>query len=126
MLTVLDEYTRQALAVAVRTRMRSEDVLEVLYSLFLRHGKPEFIRSDNGPEFASHYPSPTRAVSAGRPDGYNQNLDAVSDQADLWAVWNGFGDADELKQWGENAERERLGEQASQSGQIAQSSRGNF
>ena len=53
MLTVLDEYTRQALAVTVRTRMRSEDVLEVLYGLFLRHGKPEFVRSDNGPEFAS-------------------------------------------------------------------------
>ncbi|SDL41630.1 Integrase core domain-containing protein [Aliiruegeria lutimaris] len=50
MLTVLDEYTRQALAVEVRTRTGSEDVLEVLYGLFLRHGKPEYIR---GPEFAS-------------------------------------------------------------------------
>ncbi|WP_282022529.1 DDE-type integrase/transposase/recombinase [Ruegeria faecimaris] len=53
MLTVLDEYTRQALAVEVRTRMGSEDVLEVLYGLFLRHGKPDFVRSDNGPEFSS-------------------------------------------------------------------------
>ena len=40
MLTVLDEYTRQALAVAVRTRMGAEDVLEALYPLLLRHGTP--------------------------------------------------------------------------------------
>ena len=37
MLTVLDEYTRQVLAVAVRTRMGAEDVLEALYPLLLRH-----------------------------------------------------------------------------------------
>lgn len=51
MLTVLDEYTREALCVAVKPRMGSAEVLEVLYPLFLRHGKPAFIRSDNGPEF---------------------------------------------------------------------------
>jgi putative transposase len=51
MLTVLDEYTRQALCVTVRTRMGSADVLEALYPLLLKHGKPEYIRSDNGPEF---------------------------------------------------------------------------
>ncbi|MEM7516477.1 MAG: DDE-type integrase/transposase/recombinase, partial [Planctomycetota bacterium] len=53
MLTVLDEVTRQALAVIVRTRMGANDVLEVLYPLLLRHGSPEYIRSDNGPEFAA-------------------------------------------------------------------------
>ena len=46
MLTVLDEYTRQALAVAVRTRMGAEDVLEALYPLLLRYGTPKYIRSD--------------------------------------------------------------------------------
>ena len=51
MLTVLDEYTRQALAVTVRTRMTADDVLEALYPLLLRYGTPEYIRSDNGPEF---------------------------------------------------------------------------
>jgi transposase InsO family protein len=51
MLTVLDEYTRQALCVAVNIKMGSAEVLEVLYSLILEHGKPEYIRSDNGPEF---------------------------------------------------------------------------
>jgi len=51
MLTVLDEYTRQALCVAVRLTMSSADVLEAVYPLLLQHGKPEYIRSDNGPEF---------------------------------------------------------------------------
>ena len=53
MLTVLDEFTRQALAVVVRTKMGADDVLEALYQLLFRHGTPEYIRSDNGPEFAA-------------------------------------------------------------------------
>ena len=51
MLTVLDEYTRQALCVEVKPKMGSADVLEALYRLLLKHGKPEYIRSDNGSEF---------------------------------------------------------------------------
>jgi putative transposase len=51
LLIVLDEYTRQGLRVAVAFKMGSADVLEALYPLLLKHGKPEFIRSDNGPEF---------------------------------------------------------------------------
>lgn len=53
MLTVLDEYTREALCVHVRARMGSAEVLEALYPLLLKHGKPEHIRSDNGPEFVA-------------------------------------------------------------------------
>ena len=51
MLTVLDEYTREALCVAVNTRMGADEVLEALYPLLLKHGKPEYIRSGNGREF---------------------------------------------------------------------------
>ena len=47
----LDEYSREALCVAVKPRMGNAEVLEALYPLFLKHGRPEFIRSDNGPEF---------------------------------------------------------------------------
>ena len=47
MLTVVDEYTRQALAVHVANRMSAADVLEALYPLLIRHGKPQHIRSDN-------------------------------------------------------------------------------
>ncbi len=53
MLTVLDEYTREALCVAVAPRMGSADVLEALYPLLLARGRPEYIRSDNGPEFVA-------------------------------------------------------------------------
>ena len=53
MLTVLDEYTREALSVTVQAKMGAADVLEVLYRLILKHGKPEHIRSDNGKEFVA-------------------------------------------------------------------------
>ncbi|MEO9824145.1 MAG: hypothetical protein ABJF50_06985 [Paracoccaceae bacterium] len=36
-----------------------------------------------------------------------------AENADLWAMWYGFGDADELKEWGEKMERDRLAELAS-------------
>ena len=52
-MTVIDEYTREVLALPVARRLSSEQVIHTLNHLFLTHGKPEFIRSDNGPEFAS-------------------------------------------------------------------------
>ena len=33
--------------------MSANDVLDALYPLFMKYGKPEFIRSDNGPEFVA-------------------------------------------------------------------------
>lgn len=51
MLCVIDEYTRECLAIRVERKLRSGDVLDVLGELFVRHGPPEHIRSDNGPEF---------------------------------------------------------------------------
>jgi len=53
MLTVLDEYTREALCVEARPKMGSAEVLEAIYPLLLKHGKPDYIRSDNGPEFVA-------------------------------------------------------------------------
>ena len=53
MLTVIDEYTREALSVTVANTMGSSEVLEALYPLLLKRGKPEYLRSDNGPEFSS-------------------------------------------------------------------------
>ena len=53
MLTVLDEYTREALSAAVRSKMSANDVLDTFHPLFIKHGKPEFIRSVNGPEFVA-------------------------------------------------------------------------
>lgn len=51
MLVVLDEFTRRCLTIVVARRLRSDDVLQCLTDLFVTHGPPEHIRSDNGPEF---------------------------------------------------------------------------
>ena len=53
MLTVLDEYTRECLTIRVERKLNSQDVLEELYQLSLLRGLPEYIRSDNGPEFTA-------------------------------------------------------------------------
>ena len=50
-LNVIDEYTRECLAVKVARRLNSHDVVEVLTDLFIQRGVPVHIRSDNGPEF---------------------------------------------------------------------------
>jgi transposase InsO family protein len=52
-LNILDEYTRECLASVVARRIRSQDVLLVLAELFVKHGLPAYIRSDNGPEFVA-------------------------------------------------------------------------
>jgi putative transposase len=51
LLTVIDEYTRECLAIHAARRITSHDVLYLLSELFLEHGIPEHIRSENGPEF---------------------------------------------------------------------------
>ena len=53
MLTVIDEFTRECLAILVARRLRADDVLACLADLFIAHGVPDHIRSDNGPEFAA-------------------------------------------------------------------------
>jgi transposase InsO family protein len=51
MLPVLDEHTRESHAILVDRSITAEDVVALLAYLFSVHGEPEFIRSDNGPEF---------------------------------------------------------------------------
>lgn len=51
MLTVMDEFARESLAIVVRRSIKSDDVLHCLADLFLIRGVPAYIRSDNGPEF---------------------------------------------------------------------------
>jgi putative transposase len=50
-LTVIDEHTREALAIEVGRSIRAVDVIAVLEQLFSSRGAPRYIRSDNGPEF---------------------------------------------------------------------------
>lgn len=51
MLTVLDEYTRESLAIHVARSISSQQVIQLLEWLFLVRGAPGHLRSDNGPEF---------------------------------------------------------------------------
>jgi transposase InsO family protein len=53
MLTVIDEFTRECLAIDVARRLTSEGVLERLSDLFVRRGVPGYLRSDNGSEFTA-------------------------------------------------------------------------
>lgn len=53
-LSLIDEHTRECLALEVNRRMTSDDVLDVLRDLFVVRGVPQHIRSDNGPEFIAH------------------------------------------------------------------------
>ena len=53
LLTIVDEYTRECLAIDVERRLNSESVLERLGELFVQRAIPEHIRSDNGPEFTA-------------------------------------------------------------------------
>ena len=52
-LTVVDEYSRESLAIDVAGSLRSGRVIEVLSQLISVRGAPRYLRSDNGPEFVS-------------------------------------------------------------------------
>ena len=53
LLTLIDEFTRECLAIRVARRQNSVTVIETLSNVMLRRGVPEYIRSDNGPEMVS-------------------------------------------------------------------------
>lgn len=53
-LSIIDEASRECLALPVARRLRSEDVLAALADLFVTRGPPAHIRSDNGPEFIAN------------------------------------------------------------------------
>jgi len=53
MLTLIDEYTRECLAIGVARRLGRYEVIEALADVMLLRGIPEHIRSDNGPEFVA-------------------------------------------------------------------------
>jgi len=84
MLTVIDEYTRECLAIRVERKLKSIDVLETLADLFLVKGVPEHIRSDNGSEFTAkivrewldRLGSQTLFIEPGSPweNGYNESF----------------------------------------------------
>jgi len=52
-LNIIDEYTRECLAISVKRRITSQDVIDQLFQLFIFRSLPGHIRSDNGPEFTA-------------------------------------------------------------------------
>ena len=52
-MTLIDEYTRECLAIRVARRINSFGVIETFADTMLRHGIPAHIRSDNGPEMTA-------------------------------------------------------------------------
>ena len=53
MLSVIDEFTHECLAIRVERKLKAIDVIDVLSDLFILRGVPGHIRSDNGPEFVA-------------------------------------------------------------------------
>jgi putative transposase len=63
LLTLVDNFSRESLAIRVGQRLTGDDVVQILEKVTKTHGKPAAIRVDNGPEF-------------------------ISKSLDLWAYWN--------------------------------------
>ena len=83
--TVIDEYTRECLAIRAGRGIRSSYVIETLAELMTARGVPEHIRSDNGPEFTvravrewlGRMGAKTPYISSGSPweNGYGESFD---------------------------------------------------
>ena len=88
MLTVEDEFTREGLAIEVATSIKAEKVILVLARLIADTGAPEYLRSDNGPEFIAdeikrwlennkikaHYIEPGCPWQNGKGESFNGKL----------------------------------------------------
>jgi putative transposase len=84
MLTIIDEYTRECLAIEVSRRFDADAVLYRLTELFVSRCAPDYIRSDNGPEFTaravrewlSRVGVKTLYIEPGSPweNGYNESF----------------------------------------------------
>jgi hypothetical protein len=84
MLTVIDEFSRQCLALPVARPLHLDDALATLTELFVEHGPPAFIRSDNGGEFTAgvvrgwlkRIQVKTLYIAPGSPweNGYNESF----------------------------------------------------
>jgi len=87
LLTVIDEFNKQAFPIECRRSMTSGDVVRVLRNLFAIHGQPEWIRSDNGSEFIADAVQKllsdkginTQFIEPGKPwqNGYNESFNSI-------------------------------------------------
>lgn len=87
LLTVIDEFNKQAFPIECRRSMTSGDVVRVLRKLFAIYGQPEWIRSDNGSEFIAEAVQKvlaekgikTQFIEPGKPwqNGYNESFNSI-------------------------------------------------
>ena len=97
MLVVIDEFTRESLAIEVAWSFTAAQVAEVLGYLFAVRGVPEHIRSDNGPEFVARVVTrwlyragvKTLFIAKGSPweNGYNERFNGTLRKEVLNAEW---------------------------------------
>ena len=84
MLTLIDEHTKEALAIYPARRIRANDVIGIFADVMVERGVPEFIRSDNGPEMVAktlrswlaRVGAKTLYITPGSPweNGYNESF----------------------------------------------------
>ena len=85
-LNIIDEFSRECLAIRVKRKLNSTDVIDALTDLFIIRGVPAYIRSDNGPEFIAEavrqwikaVGSQTAYIELGSPweNGYCESFNA--------------------------------------------------
>jgi putative transposase len=105
LLTVVDELTRESLTIEVGARINSLAVIEVLTRLMREQGQPEYLRSDNGPEFVSKAVKQwlsssgvkTAYIEGGKPwqNGLNESFNGKLRDECLNLEW--FNNRDEAK-----------------------------
>lgn len=112
-LTVTDEYTHQGLAIEVARSMTSEDVKPVLELLFAIHGRPGYLRSDNGPEFIAkelqnwlkNEHVKTHYIEPGSPwqNGYGESFNSIfrDDCLNRWEFYSVMEAATVATHWRE-------------------------
>jgi transposase InsO family protein len=111
LLTVIDEYSRECLAIRTARRFHAQDVLEAMADLFEQHGPPAHIRSDNGPEFVAtalrewlaRLSVRTLFIEPGSPweNGYNESFNGkLRDELLNGEIFYSLGEAQiVIEQW---------------------------
>lgn len=110
-LNILDEHSRECLAIKVKRKLNSDDVIDALSDLFIMRGVPSYIRSDNGPGFVAQAvqdwiraaDAKTAYIAPGSPweNGYCESFNArFRDELLTGEVFYGFREAEILiEQW---------------------------
>ncbi len=118
-LTVVDEYSREAVAISVKRRMTSRDVHQVLNTVVGQRGQPTLVRSDNGRAFlaqtlqtwSTNHGIQSAPIDPGKPwqNGVNERFNGtLRDECLNQEVWTSVQEAQVvIEQWRQAYNRER-------------------